>query len=171
MRVVERCYHKQTSYAHGRFWWLEITSNPGFWHGCSPSCPKRCDWNVKLRLALTWLNIPFAVTGTLGFASKNGQFELRPALSIQHVVRNTSPGFKALFLCKIDVLSLEESKQRLRDLYRSDGHFKYHVNPAGESYIRVSYTICRVTLRQAALTFGSISSLTRGKTRISSSSY
>ncbi|KAL1848355.1 hypothetical protein Daus18300_013637 [Diaporthe australafricana] len=120
------------SYAGGRFRWLEFTPTLGL----RQNCTTRCEWNAKLRLALTWLNIPLAVTASFGFSRRNGQYDLRPALSIQHVVRNTSPGFEALFLCRWSHISVEEGKRRLRDLYRSDGNFKHHVNPAGQSYLR-----------------------------------
>ncbi|KAG8160641.1 hypothetical protein KVR01_008905 [Diaporthe batatas] len=152
---IDTCYHKETTCAHGRFWWLELTSTPGFWHKCSPRCPARCEWNAKLRLALTWLNIPFAVTASLGIASSNGQYALRPALSIQHVVRNTSPGFLAIELCKINALSVEESKQRLRDLSQTDKHFRDHVNPEGKGYLRhlVSYPWWNQKLQFSLLDF------------------
>lgn len=91
-----------------------------------------------MRLALTWFNIPYAVTASFAFTCDNGQYALTPTLAIQHVVKNTSPGFEALFLCEIFKISVEECKRRLRDMYQSDVYFKHHVNPAGKGYLRVS---------------------------------
>ncbi|KAI7782004.1 ankyrin repeat-containing protein [Diaporthe eres] len=95
-----------------------------------------CQWGAKLRLALTWINIPYAVTASFAFACESGQYALRPALAIQHVVKNTSPGFEALFLCETFNIRVEECKDRLRHMYQSDVYFKHHVNPAGKGYLR-----------------------------------
>lgn len=169
-RIGKACSHNQMSYACGRFWWLEFTSNLGLWHNCNACCTTRCEWNAKLRLALTWLNIPLAVTASFAFTRKNGRYDLRPALAIQHVVRNTSPGFEALFLCRFSHISVEEGKRRLRDLYRSDANFKHHVNPAGESYLRVRPSHRAIFLRRSALNFGRNSSVPIGPSRMISSS-
>lgn len=136
--IGEACSHKQMSYVSGRFWWLEFTPPSVLWHKCSTCCNTGCQWAAKLRLALTWINIPYAVTASFAFTCDNGQYALRPALAIQHVVKNTSPGFEALFLCETINISVEECKHRLRGIYQSDAYFKHHVNPAGKSYLRVS---------------------------------
>lgn len=123
----------------GRFWWLDYTPLSSLWQNCgSKSCTKRrYEW--KIRLALSRLHIPYAVIASLQYTSGLGRIGIRPALNTQQVVRNTSPGFQTLFLCRNYRISVEEGKQRLRDIYRSDpASFKSHVNPGGESYMRAS---------------------------------
>lgn len=138
-RIGEACSHNQLSYVSRRFWWLEFTPSMGLRHKCSTCSSTRCEWSAKLRLALTWINISYAVTVGFAFVRDSGQYDLKPALAIQHVVKNVSPGFEALFLCRHCFISVEETKHRLRDVYRSNPvHFKRHVNPAGKSYLRVS---------------------------------
>lgn len=140
-RIGKACSHTHMSYISRPFWWLEYTPIRGLWHKCSADCSTRCQWAAKLRLALTWINIPYAVTASFAFTCDNGQYALRPALAIQHVVKNTSPGFEALFLCEKLRISVDECKHRLRDMYQSDAYFKHHVNPAGKSYLRVSSSL------------------------------
>lgn len=137
-RIGKSCCHIQMSYVSRPFWWLEFAPIRGLWHNCSTDCSTRCQWAAKLRLALTWINIPYAVTASFAFTCGNGQYALRPALAIQHVVKNTSPGFEALFLCETLRISVDECKDRLRSMCQSDVYFKNHVNPAGQSYLRVS---------------------------------
>lgn len=132
------CCHAQGSFVSRSFWWLEFTPIKCIWHNCSADCSTRCHWAANLRLALTWINIPYAVTASFAFTCENGQYALKPALAIQHVVRNTSPGFEALFLCETLRISVDECKDRLRSMCQSDVYFKNHVNPSGKSYLRVS---------------------------------
>ena len=154
--INETCCQVLTSCTRGRLWWLELSSTPGLSHTCRTGCARRCVWYAKLRMTLTWLNLPFAVTANFGFSSRNGQYELKPPLSFQHVVKNTSPGFEAIFLCGVNILSVGVCKQRLRDLARCDVYFKDHVNPEGQSYLRVSLTRCGMLLRRATLSVNSI---------------
>lgn len=137
-RIGKACSYTQMSYVSRPFWWLEFTPIRGHWRKCSTDCNTRCRWAAKLRLALTWINIPYAVTASFAFTCDNGQYALKPALAIQHVVKNTSPGFEALFLCETLRISVDECKDRLRSMSQSDVYFKSHVNPAGKSYLRVS---------------------------------
>lgn len=125
-----------TSSVSGRFWWFDYTPLSRLRHTCG-SCNK-WGYEWKLRIALSQFDIPYAIICRLRLASNNANFELKPALTVQSVVKNTSPGFEALFLCEHLQISVEDSKQRLRDLYRSDSSFKLHVNPEGKSYLHVS---------------------------------
>lgn len=158
------------SYISRRFWWLEYSPTIGFWYKCSNRCSTKHQWGAKLRLALTRINIPYAVTASFAFTCSNGQYALRPAVAIQPVVKNTSPGFEALFLCRFNHISVEECKSRLRDLAQSDGNFKYHVNPAGKGYLRVSSIHSAMFWKEEELKFLSISSVTRGTSRGTNSS-
>ena len=61
----------------------------------------------------------------------------RPAFEVERIVPYTSPGFETLWRCKEQLITIEEARDKLVDLYRSDPTFKNHVNPGGESYIEV----------------------------------
>jgi hypothetical protein len=64
-------------------------------------------------------------------------YSLRPALSVQRVVRYTSPGFETLWLFKQGYISLPEAQGRFRELAKCDGTLKHHINPGGRNYVQV----------------------------------
>lgn len=50
----------------------------------------------------------------------------------------TSPGFETLWRCRENLITVEEARDKLVDLYRSDPTFKNHINSGGKSYVEVS---------------------------------
>jgi hypothetical protein len=78
-----------------------------------------------------------SVIAGVEFISAAGTYSLRPALTTQGVVKYTSPGFHTLWLFERNILSLEEAKEKLLGLWKVDPSMRYHLNPAGRSYIEV----------------------------------
>ncbi|KAJ2906668.1 ankyrin [Zalerion maritima] len=81
----------------------------------------------SLRVALTQLGIPFAATVKFHFAAAEGQASLHPALKVERVVKYTSPGFQAIWKFERQIISIEETRDQLVSLSRSDPTFMSHV--------------------------------------------
>jgi hypothetical protein len=55
---------------------------------------------------------------------------------VQRVVKATSIGFRTLAMLKHSDIDLQEAKDTLRQLHRSDPTFQLHVNPQGRTYLQ-----------------------------------
>jgi hypothetical protein len=122
----------------GPSWTLELNPILAFLRR-TPNC--RCDaicFRVNLRLALAQYGIYKVFTMGLDLLFEAGRYTIHSALRIDCVVKNTSPGFEALWLCSMGVITFVEAKERLVELERSDTTFRQHVNPDGRSYMHVS---------------------------------
>lgn len=73
----------------------------------------------------------------LELLSGGGRYALRPALTIERVVKYTSPGFEALWRFQQGSMSLLETQERYRELIKSDPSMRQHVNPGGRNYVQV----------------------------------
>ncbi|KAJ0416246.1 hypothetical protein BJY00DRAFT_317017 [Aspergillus carlsbadensis] len=99
--------------------------------GCTAT---RYRWS--LQFALSKYGVPFKVHTTLEFIAQAGMYSLRPALSVERVVRYTSSGFESLWLFKQGYISLSDAQERFRELAKCDGSLKYHINPGGRNYVQ-----------------------------------
>ena len=141
------CSCHRTEHASGRYWGLEYTSLSAILGSCDNKLcsSRRARWN--LRVAFTRYGIPWAVCAGLEFLSGAGTYAIRPALSLQRVVKYTSPGFEILWKCQYHELSLSEAKEGFLSLKRTEPSLKQHVNPRGDSYVRVG--ICQPATQNA----------------------
>jgi hypothetical protein len=96
----------------------------------------------KFSFALSPFGIRWSAIIQFHVLAAQGKFSLRPAFEVERIVPYTSPGFETLLKCENNLITFEEARDRLVDLYRSDPTFKNHVNPAGESYIEVGLSTC-----------------------------
>lgn len=94
---------------------------------------------LRLRVALSMYGVPIAIVAGLGFMVDGAGFELRPTLRAEIIVNYTSPGFETIWRLQRSLISLEEARGTLVELYRSDSSFRHHKDPAGNTYIHVSY--------------------------------
>lgn len=95
---------------------------------------------LRLRVALSMYGVPIAIVAGIGFMVDGAGFELRPALRAETIVSYTSPGFETIWRLQRSLISLEEARGRLVELHQSDSSFRHHKDPAGNTYIHVSYT-------------------------------
>ncbi|KAH9893058.1 hypothetical protein F4778DRAFT_749463 [Xylariomycetidae sp. FL2044] len=118
-----------------RFWSFEFTPLSAFLGQCDrKECTaRRNQWSA--RLALSQWGIPFAVSAGVHLVSQSGKYCLQPSLSVQRIVKYTSPGFEAIAKCQEGLITPQEACKKLGDLARSDSSFKVHVDPAGNGYI------------------------------------
>lgn len=131
------CSCHTTGSSSGRFWGFQYTPFSSIWRYCdNAQCSaRRYRWN--LRIALTQYGIPLTVITGFELISGEGNYSLRPALSVQRTVRYTSPGFETLECFHHGLLDAEDVKRKFLELYRADPSLKNHVNPAGRDYVQV----------------------------------
>ncbi|KAL2825876.1 hypothetical protein BJY01DRAFT_256150 [Aspergillus pseudoustus] len=117
-------------------WGLEYTPLSTILKTCdNAQCSgRRYRWNV--RLVLTRYGVPLSVMAGLEILTGMGKYTLRPAMTLQSIVKHTSPGFLTLSLFSRDIIPLAEAKKRLVTLFREDTSMRYHTNPDGYSYVQ-----------------------------------
>ncbi|KAH0424333.1 nacht and ankyrin domain protein [Colletotrichum camelliae] len=59
----------------------------------------------------------------------------RQNLQTECTVPYTSPGFEVMWRCENGMIEYQDARNRLIHLHQSDPNFRYHVNPAGRSYV------------------------------------
>lgn len=129
-----QCHHYER--ASGRFWALEYNLM-GIFQTCNVEECNAARYGANLRLALTRLGIHRSVEIKVHFLSRMGSFSPSFSLQTYCTVPYTSPGFEVIWRCQNGMIEYEDARKRLTDLYQSDPSFRYHVNPAGKSYIEV----------------------------------
>ncbi|KAH9231744.1 hypothetical protein K456DRAFT_1773259 [Colletotrichum gloeosporioides 23] len=129
-----QCHHSER--ASGRFWALDY-SLMGIFQTCNVEECNAAKYGANLRLALTRLGIHRSVVIKVHFLSRMGSFSPSFSLQTDCTVPYTSPGFEVIWRCQNGMIEYEDARKRLTDLYQSDPSFRYHVNPAGKSYIEV----------------------------------
>jgi hypothetical protein len=92
------CSCHMTRRSSDRFWFFEYSPMFLWSSSCSTSQCTATRYRWSLQFALSNYKIPFKVHTTLEFIAQAGMYSLRPALSVQRVVRYTSPGFETLWL-------------------------------------------------------------------------
>ncbi len=92
-------------------------------------------------ISLSNLGIPWALNLALDLGLEVGRFSLRPALSVQRVMKYTSPGFLALWKLSKGIINWEEAEGQFRELYRSDPTFPAHTDPGGLGYLQVELDV------------------------------
>ncbi|PMD37920.1 ankyrin [Hyaloscypha variabilis F] len=129
------CSCHRTTRTNRRFWALEYTPLHIFRQACDNKSCNATEYGGTLSFALSQLGIPWSAIIQFHVLAEPGKFLFRPAFEMERIVRYTSPGFEALWRCQNNLITVEEARDRLTDLYRSDPTFKNHVNPSGKSYI------------------------------------
>ncbi|KAL3294526.1 Ankyrin repeat-containing protein [Colletotrichum asianum] len=127
-----QCHHSER--ASGRFWALDY-SLMGIFQTCNVEECNAAKYGVNVRLALTQLGIHRSVVIKVHFLSGLGSFSPSFSLQTDCTVPYTSPGFEVIWRCQNGMIKYEDARSRLIHLYQSDPSFRYHVNPAGKSYI------------------------------------
>lgn len=133
-----QCHHSER--ASGRFWALDYILM-GIFQTCNVEECNAAKYGVSLRLALTQLGIHRSVVIKVHFLSGLGSFSPSFSLQTDCTVPYTSPGFEVIWRCQNGKMEYEDARKRLIHLYQSDPSFRYHVNPAGKSYIEVRLTL------------------------------
>lgn len=129
----------------GRYWGIQYTPLSVLFGKCdNKECTSRRPlWKLrfalsKYRIPMSKYRIPWAFIMGIEWVSGNGKYTLRPALSLERVVKYTSPGFEILWKCQNHEISLPEAEESFLKLFKSDPSLKTHVNPGGNGYVRVS---------------------------------
>jgi hypothetical protein len=130
------CCHR-TAKTAGRFWAVKYTPLDVFRQTCNSKSCNATKYGGIFRFALSPLGIWWSANIQFHVLAAQGKFSLRPAFEVERIIPYTSPGFETLWKCKNHLITFEEARDRLVDLYRSDPTFKNHVNPGGKSYIEV----------------------------------
>jgi hypothetical protein len=133
------CHH--TVRTTRRFWSLEYTPLDVFRQTCDNKSCNATKYGGTFSVALSQLGIRWSAIIQFHILAAPGKFLFRPAFEMERIVPYTSPGFETLWRCEQDLITVEEARDSLIDLYRSDPTFKNHVNPAGKSYIEVRLLI------------------------------
>ncbi|KAL2867489.1 ankyrin repeat domain-containing protein [Aspergillus lucknowensis] len=118
------------------FWAFEYTPLLTFFEKCSNSKCTATRYRWSLQFTLSRYGIPFKVNAAFDFITGAGSYSLRPALSIERVVKYTSPGFEALWRFQRGLLSLREVQATFRELKRCDPSLNRHINPGGRCYVQ-----------------------------------
>jgi hypothetical protein len=129
------CHH--TIRTTKSFWLLEYTPPYIFRQNCDNKSCCATKYGGTLRLALSQLGIRWSAVVQFHILAAPGKFLFRPAFEVERIVQNTSPGFKTLWECQRHLITVEEARDRLVNLYHSDPTFKNHVNRNGKSYVEV----------------------------------
>ncbi|KAL4760385.1 ankyrin repeat domain-containing protein [Aspergillus foveolatus] len=119
-----------------RFWAFEYTSPSTFFKKCSNAKCTASRYRWSLQFALSRYGIPFMVNAAVEFITGAGSYSLRPGLSIERVVKYTSPGFEALWRFKWGLLELSEVQETFQELRRCDPSLNRHIHPGGRNYVQ-----------------------------------
>ncbi|KAL4819759.1 hypothetical protein BDW67DRAFT_193343 [Aspergillus spinulosporus] len=119
-----------------RCWALEYTPSTTFFEKCSNTKCTASRYRWSLHFALSRYGIPFMVNAAVEFITGAGRYSLRPGLSIERVVKYTSPGFKALWRFQCGQLNLSEVQGTFRELNRGDPSLNRHIHPGGRNYVQ-----------------------------------
>ncbi len=120
-----------------RFWAFKYTPLDVFRQTCNNKSCCVTKYGGTFRFALSAFGIRWSIIIQFHVLAAQGRFSLRPAFEVEEIVPYTSPGFETLWKCKDQLITFEEARDRLAELYHSDSNFKNHVNPGGNSYIEV----------------------------------
>lgn len=131
------CSCHLTHRSSARFWAIEYTSPTTFFEKCSNTKCTASRYRWSLQFALSRYGIPFMVNAAVEFITGAGRYSLRPGLSIDRVVKYTSPGFEALWRFQFGQLKLSEVQQTFRELRRCDPSLNRHIHPGGRNYVQV----------------------------------
>ncbi|KAF8855102.1 hypothetical protein BDZ45DRAFT_805312 [Acephala macrosclerotiorum] len=162
------CSCHYTARTTRRFWALEYTPLYVFRQNCDNKSCNGNKYGGKFSFALSQLGIRWSAIIQFHILATPGKFLFRPGFEVERIVPYTSPGFETLWRCQNLLITAEEARDRLVDLYRSDPTFKNHVNPGGISYIeellRVpwggpantlnQYTLLKLFMREFGMTRG-----------------
>lgn len=118
------------------FWPLKLTSSL-FWKPCRKvSC--RNSKNASVWISFTQIGIRLAVSISLDVMFTSGESYIRPSLSVQRVVRRTSPGFTILFELKMGVRTdWNKARQDLLELFETGKGSPLDVDPDGQTWLEV----------------------------------
>lgn len=143
-RAICSCPELSTISRSGSFWWLSYSASLFLRQGCdSEKCTqRRLFWS--LRVVFIRFGFPTALTTSLEYITGSHSSSIRPALTTQQIVKNTSPVLVELWKCRIGFSTFQESRDVLRFLFKRDPHFRRHVDAEGHSYLWVSLQNCIV---------------------------
>ncbi|KAL4866007.1 hypothetical protein BDV12DRAFT_210727 [Aspergillus spectabilis] len=119
-----------------RFWTFEYTPLCTFSKECSNSKCTATRYRWSLQFALSRYGIPFKVNTAVEFITGAGRYSLRPGLSIERVVKYTSPGFETLWRFERGLLTVPEVQEKFRELKRCDPLLNQHIHPGGRNYVQ-----------------------------------
>jgi hypothetical protein len=132
------CSCHRTARTAGRFWAFKYTPLDVVRQTCNNKSCNGTKYGGTVSFALSPLGIRWSAIIQFHVIAAQGRFSLRPGFDVERIVPYTSPGFETLWKCENNLITFEEARDRLVDLYRADPKsFKNHVNPGGKSYIEV----------------------------------
>lgn len=100
------------------------------------SCNAR-SYQFSIRIQLSHLGIPLSMVVGGEFITGVAGLSIKPLIGrVQRVVKATSIGFRTLARLENGDIDVQQAKETLTQLYRSDPTFQSHVNPAGRTYLQ-----------------------------------
>ncbi|KAK9424960.1 hypothetical protein SUNI508_13281 [Seiridium unicorne] len=130
------CTCHRRGHITSRFWDFEYTPLSMILSPCSNSQCNARRYKSEIRVALTQLGWPWAVTVGLEMNCSFGTYSLKPSLQVkEHVVRYTSRGFRLIMELKEGLSDWRSVVTEFREMYQQDERMILHVNPAGHGYI------------------------------------
>ncbi|KAK3364285.1 hypothetical protein B0T25DRAFT_60759 [Lasiosphaeria hispida] len=119
------------------FWAFRYTPLGVVLRACDrESCNAR-RYRFSIQIQLSRLGIPLSVLVGGEFITGLAGMSIKPVFGcVQRVVKATSMGFRTLARLEHDDIDMQEAKDILRQLYRSDPTFTTHVNPQGRTYLQ-----------------------------------
>lgn len=129
------CHH--TARATRYFWSLEYTPLYAFYQPCDDKTCSVTRYGGTFRFALSQLGIRWSAIIQFHIHAAPGKFLFRPDFEVERIVPYTAPAFETLWRCQNHLITIEEARDTLVDLYHTDPTFKNHINPGGKSYIEV----------------------------------
>lgn len=144
LQAVQRCCNGKChcrchkSYKiEGRFWSIEVPQFSRMLMRCDrPYCRIRRH-RQSCRLALSRLGIPIALVMTLEIGQTPNGYSIAPSLEYPSIREYTSPGFEVMWKLEKFLISLEEAKASLQDLFRRREVDVLDVDPAGRGWLEV----------------------------------
>ena len=119
------------------FWAFRYTPLGAILRACDrESCNAR-NHQFSIRIQLSRLGIPLSMVVGGEFITGVAGMSIKPLFGrVQRVVKATSIGFRTLARLENGDIDLQEAKETLRQLHRSDPTFQLHINPRGRTYLQ-----------------------------------
>lgn len=138
---VRRCHCSchLTESSSGRYWGLEYTPLSVLLGTCDNIWCDSSQFSWTLRLSFNRFSIPWATLAKFELIFGGGKLTLRPSPSVQSVMDYNSLGFETLRKCRYRLITFSKAREEFLEL-KKRGPLSQHVNPDGDSYIRVRFS-------------------------------
>jgi hypothetical protein len=135
-----RCSCHIVSRAGSRFWLLELPSLATLWNACDHTSCTRRQHHAYTWIGSTRIGVPFAITASLKVLLTSAKVSISPSLTIERIVKYTSPAFE-LWRCQSGRIQWPEARKKFEDIVRSGKASIGDINPGGRTLLEARLTI------------------------------